>query len=111
MSLSHNGANRKIVSVADGDTFTRLVNNERIRIRLHGIDCPEKSQDFGQVAIEFLSRYVFGKTVQVRAMYTYCFGRTREMVSIEGVNVNEKVLQAGLAWHYLKYNKNPDWEY
>jgi micrococcal nuclease len=45
----------RVVSVADGDTFTMLVKKEQIRIRLHGIDCPEKSQDFGNVAKEFLS--------------------------------------------------------
>lgn len=36
----------KVVSIADGATFTMVVDNEQIRIRLHGIDCPEKGQDF-----------------------------------------------------------------
>ena len=37
------------------------------------------------------------------------YGRTIGMVFIDSVNVNEALLQAGLAWHYKKYDKNPDW--
>lgn len=96
--------------MADGDTFTILVNNEQIRIRLHGIDCPEKSQDFGNVAKQFLSEYVFGKVVTVQDMDTDRYGRTIGMVTIDGINVNEKLLQLGLAWHYIKYDKNPKWD-
>jgi micrococcal nuclease len=99
----------KVVSVADGDTFTMLVNNGQIRIRLHGIDCPEKGQDFSNVAKEFLSEYVFDKVVTVRIMDTDRYGRTIGMVTINGVNVNEKLLEAGLAWHYKTYDKNPEW--
>jgi micrococcal nuclease len=99
----------KVVSVADGDTFTMLINNERIRIRLHGIDCPEKGQDFSNVAKEFLSNYVFGKTVSVNEMDVDRYGRTIGMVVVDSVNVNEKLLEAGLAWHYTYYDKNPAW--
>jgi endonuclease YncB( thermonuclease family) len=99
----------KVVAIADGDTFTMLVNNEQTKIRLHGIDCPEKAQDFGSVAKEFLSGYVFGKVVTVREMDIDRYGRTIGMVTIDGVNVNERMLEAGLAWHYKTYDKNPAW--
>ena len=49
----------KVVAIADGDTFTMLVDNKQIKIRLHGIDCPEKKQDFGTVAREYVSGLVF----------------------------------------------------
>lgn len=52
----------KVVRVADGDTITILdSNNTQIRIRFHGIDCPENGQDFGQVARRFTSDLCFGK--------------------------------------------------
>lgn len=86
-----------------------LVNNEQIKIRLHGIDCPEKAQDFSNVATEFLSGYVFNKVVTVRKMDTDRYGRTIGMVTVDGVNVNEQLLEAGLAWHYKRYDNNPDW--
>jgi endonuclease YncB( thermonuclease family) len=99
----------KVVSIADGDTFTMLVDNEQVKVRLHGIDCPEKGQDFGKVAKEFLADYVFGKVVSVKYMDTDRYGRTIGMVVVGGVNLNEKLLEAGLAWHYKTYDKNPDW--
>jgi len=39
-----------VVSVLDGDTLEVLHNNHPERIRLSGIDCPEKGQAFGQRA-------------------------------------------------------------
>jgi len=98
-----------VVSISDGDTFTMLVNKEQIKIRLHGIDCPEKKQDFGNVAKEFLSSYVFGKVVTVQNMNTDRYGRTIGIVTVDGVNINEKLLEEGLAWHYKTYDKNPEW--
>lgn len=99
----------KVVSIADGDTFTMLVNNEQIKIRLHGIDCPEKAQDFGNVAKSFLSEMIAGKNVEVEKLDSDRYGRTIGMVTIDGVNVNEELLKSGLAWHYKYYDKNPEW--
>jgi micrococcal nuclease len=99
----------KVVSIADGDTFTMLINITQIRVRLHGIDCPEKGQDYRNVAKDFLSELVFGKTVTVNAMSKDRYGRTIGMVSIGGMNVNEALLKAGLAWHYKKYDQSPEW--
>ncbi len=41
----------KVVSISDGDTFTGLDSqNRQIKVRLHGIDAPEKAQAFGNVS-------------------------------------------------------------
>lgn len=38
----------KVVGVADGDTITVLrEGNVQVKVRLDGVDCPEKAQDFG----------------------------------------------------------------
>ncbi len=42
-------------------------------------------------------------------MEKHRYGRTVGIVFINGVNVNEAMLKAGLAWHYKEYDKNPDW--
>jgi micrococcal nuclease len=99
----------KVVSISDGDTFTILVDEEQIKIRLHGIDCPEKSQDFGNVAKEFLSDLIFNKEVEVIQTDTDRYGRTIGKASINGVSINEQLLNAGLAWHYKYYDKNVTW--
>jgi micrococcal nuclease len=86
----------KVVSIADGDTFTLFVNEEQVKIRLHGIDCPEKSQDFRTKAKEYLSELVFGKKVSVKKMDTDRYGRTIGMVTIDSKNVNEELLKEGV---------------
>ena len=53
----------KVVSVADGDTITVLdADKTQHKIRLNGIDAPEKAQPFGQRSKQSLSDLVFGKT-------------------------------------------------
>lgn len=100
----------KVISVVDGDTFTLVHNNIQTRIRLHGIDCPEKGQDFSNVAKEFLSELVFAKTVKVEIKDTDRYGRTIGIVyGQDSINVNEALLKSGLAWHYSYYDKNPAW--
>lgn len=56
----------KVISVADGDTLTVLDHNkQQHKIRLAGIDAPEKTQPFGQRSKQSLSRLTFGKEVRV----------------------------------------------
>ncbi len=50
-----------VVSVLDGDTIEVLHNTHPERIRLNGIDCPEKGQAFGKRAKQAASPLVFGK--------------------------------------------------
>ena len=51
----------KVVGIADGDTITVMHKGKGEKIRLYGVDCPEKAQDFGQKAKRFSSDMVFGK--------------------------------------------------
>ena len=52
----------KVIKVADGDTLTLLTDsNKKIRIRLAGIDAPERKQPFGNSAKEILAKLVFQK--------------------------------------------------
>ncbi len=99
----------KVVKVADGDSFTLLVNETQIKVRLHGIDCPEKGQDFSDAAKQALAEMIAGKEVEVKAIDTDRYGRTVGMVTIGNINVNEALLKKGLAWHYTAYDKNPAW--
>jgi endonuclease YncB( thermonuclease family) len=46
------------------------------RVRLNGIDCPEKRQAFGNRAKQFTSNLVFAKTVTVQALDLDRYGRT-----------------------------------
>jgi endonuclease YncB( thermonuclease family) len=99
----------KVISIADGDTFTMLVDQKNIRVRLHGIDCPEKSQDYEKVAKDHIASLIAGKMVEVRTKNIDRYRRQIGIVFIKGVNVNEALLKNGLAWHFKKYDKNAAW--
>jgi endonuclease YncB( thermonuclease family) len=98
----------KIVGVSDGDTITVLRNgNTQVKIRLEGVDCPEKTQDFGQRAKQFTSGLVFGKTVTVQVKEQDRYGRSvATVIAPEGKNLNLELVKAGLAWHYTAYSKD-----
>ena len=101
----------KVVGIADGDTFTLLTDEDKqVKVRLHGVDCPEKGQDFGQVARDKTSALVFGQRVEVDVMNTDRYGRTVGIVyNAAQVCIYEELLRTGLAWHYKDYDDNPEW--
>jgi endonuclease YncB( thermonuclease family) len=66
-----------MVGISDGDTLTvPTANRTQVKIRLHGIDCPERGQDFGSRAKEAVAELAFGKTVTVHPRDTDRYGRT-----------------------------------
>ncbi len=56
----------RVVGVSDGDTITVLHNGKGERIRLHGIDCPEKRQAFGKRAKQYAGKHSFRRIAKVR---------------------------------------------
>jgi endonuclease YncB( thermonuclease family) len=97
----------KVVSVQDGDTIEILSNKETYRIRLNGIDCPEKKQDFGSRAKQYTSEHCFGKTVTAWVIDKDRYGRYVADVILPNGNVlNEELVRSGLAWHYKQYSNS-----
>ena len=101
----------KAISISDGDTFTLLTEQkEQIKIRLYGIDCPEKGQPFGNAAKKYLSLLISTKEVQVIDKGLDRYGRTIGMTIVSGTKVNELMLKEGYAWHYKQYDHNSIWD-
>ena len=93
----------KVVAVADGDTITILTSaKEQVKIRLHGIDAPERGQDFGTKSKQALSDLVFGKQVRIETEGKDRYGRVIGTVFVDGVDVNLAMVDMGLAWHYVE---------
>jgi endonuclease YncB( thermonuclease family) len=93
-----------VVSVLDGDTIEVLHNNRAERIRLHGIDCPEKGQAYGTRAKQAASALVFGKEVTLQIYGKDKYGRTLANVVLpDGTNVNHELVKGGWCWWYRKY--------
>ncbi len=74
------------------------------RIRLNGIDCPEKGQAYGQRAKQAASALVLGKQVTLQTSGKDKYGRTLADVMLsDGTNVNHELVKDGWCWWYRKY--------
>jgi endonuclease YncB( thermonuclease family) len=98
----------RVVKVTDGDTINVLINvldhaNTQYRIRLQGIDAPERKQAFGNASRKHLARLVAGKTVIVEWDKRDRYGRIVGKVLVGDVDVCLEQVRVGYAWHFKRY--------
>ena len=96
----------KVINVADGDTITVLDDTHtQHKIRLTGIDAPEKRQAFGNVSKQSLAEQVAGQSVAVEWVKVDKYGRKVGKVLLAGLDCNLVQIKRGLAWHYKQYQR------
>lgn len=104
----------KVTAVKDGDTIEVLYESNTIMTRLAHIDCPEvkKHQPFGKAAKKFTSDICFGQMVTVENEGK--FDRYKRLIAViinnKNQNVNKALVEAGLAWHFLKYSTDSSYD-
>jgi inner membrane protein len=96
----------KVIGIKDGDTIEVLDDSSKTTfvIRLAHVDCPERSQAFGNRAKQFTSEFCFGKQITFQQTDTDRYGRTVAEIFVEGTSLNLALVEAGFAWHYKKYS-------
>ena len=107
----------RVIGIADGDTIT-VLNSDKVpqKIRLSGIDAPEKGQAFGDRSKQNLSRWVHDQSVRIEWTKVDQYGRlvAKVLVAPPGCpakpcpatfDVNLEQISAGFAWHYKQYEK------
>lgn len=120
-SIVHAGVMEgRVVGVSDGDSVTVLDEGlKRHKIRLMGIDAPEKAQAYGQKSKQHLSHLVFGKDVLVEWHKRDRYGRIVGKIFVspaecqgcdKSVDVGLEQIRSGLAWWYRQYAKEQDHE-
>lgn len=96
----------RVVAIADGDTLTALDEHKvQHKIRLAGIDAPEKRQAYGQRSRQSLADLVFNRVVQIELGKKDRYGRGVGKVMLDGQDINLELLRLGLAWHYKAYER------
>ena len=94
----------RVVRVTDGDTIVVLdAGNAQHKIRLTGIDAPERGQAYGTKSKDHLSDSVAGKFVVVEYEKRDRYKRILGKVLLSGEDMNLEQVKAGFAWHYKKY--------
>lgn len=104
----------KVYKVVDGDTV-RVVDEKGVRykIRLVGIDAPEKKQPYGDESTKHLRGLVNGKWVTIisptKSGLPYTIDRYQRVLGkiiIHNEDINYLQLLSGMAWHYKRYQKD-----
>ena len=101
------GSNQgKVISILDGDTYDILVEgNKTIRVRMEGIDAPEKGMPFYRVSKSYLGEMCFNKNVRLEVTGKDLHGRTLAFSYLDdGRELSHEMIKAGLAWHFKKYS-------
>ena len=97
----------KVVTIIDGDTFDLLTEDTvKFRIRLNGIDCPERKQEYYKVCKDALSQYIFSKNVVLTTHGTDRWKRIIADVYVNNTLINYQMVRNGYAWHFKKYSKD-----
>lgn len=96
----------KVIAIADGDTITVLDAKQRqYKVRLQGIDAPEKGQEHWRTSKQHLAGRVFSQEVTVEYSKADRYGRIVGRVLRDGEDINLEMLRVGAAWLYRKYSK------
>ena len=96
-----------IVGISDGDTVTARCGEpgayEQVKVRLGGIDAPEKAQPFGQRSRQHLADLCFQVEATITPKTKDRYGRTVADVECRGQDAGQAQVRAGMAWYYVKY--------
>lgn len=94
----------RVVGIIDGDTIDVLMPGMQVvRVRLSGVDAPERGQAFGTAAKAALSELVFARQVVVQWKKRDRYERLVGKVTVSGVDANLAMLTRGMAWHYVRF--------
>ena len=100
-----------VTKVVDADTIDVQLSSGPIRVRLYGIDAPERSQPWGSEATEFLSGKILHQTVELEPFQQDRYERMIAIVHKGDVNVNTELVRLGHAWAFRKYLHRTDIDY
>ena len=94
----------KVVAITDGDTLKVLRSGAEVRVRLHGMDTPERRQPFASRVRQFVGDLAFGKTVTIIVRDHDRYRRlVVEVILPDGRSLNHEIVRSGLAWWYRRY--------
>lgn len=96
----------RVVGVVDGDTYDLVINGRQCRIRMQGIDAPERGMPYGTASKSYLSRLLFNKTVKVYITKKDGKRWVAETYLPSGNEAGAEMVAAGMAWHFKKYSKS-----
>lgn len=96
----------KVIAVLDGDTVLVKRAKGLAKIRMVGIDAPEKAQTFGETSKHSLSDMVMGKQVTIKSQAIDKYGRMVASINVNGLDVNAEQIRRGMAWENSNFHSD-----
>jgi micrococcal nuclease len=100
-----------VTRVIDGDTLEVKLSSGPIRVRLYGVDAPERRQTFGKESTAVLEELVGGKAVEIAPESQDRYSRIVGVVYVGKQSVNGEMVERGAAWAYRRYLHKSDADY
>lgn len=96
-----------VAAILDGDTIVVRDAGKSKKVRLYGVDCPEKGQKYGPEATAITAHALGGRGIEVIPGETDRYGRSVAVITVgDGQTLQEILLRAGAAWLYPQYCKS-----
>ncbi len=97
----------RIAEVFDGDSFNLNAANGRIvRVRIAGIDAPEKSQPYAQKAKDSLTELLSSGPITLEPIKVDPYQRWIANVRIGDRDVGREQIARGYAWFFTRYRQD-----
>ncbi len=98
----------RVVKILDGDTYDILLaGNKNVRIRMEGIDAPERGMPFYRVSKNYLADLCMNEVVEIKITGKDAYDRLLAYTFLsDGRELGHEMVKAGLAWHFKKYNSD-----
>lgn len=97
----------QVIDVLDGDTVKLRSDWHIYKIRLAGIDAPEKQQAYGVQSKIYLEHLIVDKDVSIKVVSCDQYGRYVGRIYLGGKDINGEMIRRGYAWHYYQYDSDP----
>jgi len=97
-----------VAGIIDGDTVDVVIQPARkVRVRLHGVDAPERGEPFSQQALVFTRVLMFSRDVTLTGKDVDVYGRLVARIVVDGKDASEAIIAAGLGCTFHRYAADP----
>lgn len=98
-----------VTSVVDGDTVhVQLTDRSDVRVRLDGIDAPERGEPFSAQTTRATRALLFTQAVSLTGTDVDRYGRLVARLRVDGVDASVQLVREGLACHFTRYSSDPE---
>jgi endonuclease YncB( thermonuclease family) len=96
-----------VVKIVDGDTYDVIRNGVQTRVRMDGIDAPERGMDYYKVSKDYLGSLCMNKKIRLQISKKDRYGRLIAKTYLpDGREAGQEMVRAGMAWHFKKYSSD-----